>query len=115
MLGLRCIVTLIFLAAALPTNAASQSYTANTYLSGCKEALSDKATMASGRCLGVIEGLAILGQLTEMFCAPTGAASGQRIRVVLAFVEARPARMHEDFRLLALEALKEAWPCKKGS
>jgi hypothetical protein len=25
----------------------------------------------------------------------------------------RPARLHEDFRVLALEALQAAWPCKQ--
>jgi hypothetical protein len=33
------------------------------------------------------------------------------VRVVVAYIEARPARVHEDFRNLALEALREAWPC----
>jgi hypothetical protein len=27
-------------------------------------------------------------------------------------VEARPERMHEDFRALAVEAMQKAWPCK---
>ena len=26
--------------------------------------------------------------------------------------EARPERMHEDFRALAVEAMQKAWPCK---
>jgi Rap1a immunity proteins len=29
------------------------------------------------------------------------------------YIEARPERMHEPFRKLALEALGEAWPCKR--
>jgi hypothetical protein len=28
------------------------------------------------------------------------------------FINAQPARMHEPFSLLALEALTTAWPCK---
>src|SRR4029453_4871755 len=28
------------------------------------------------------------------------------------YIDARPARMHEDFRILAAEAMRAAWPCK---
>jgi hypothetical protein len=34
------------------------------------------------------------------------------VGVFIASVEARPQRMHEPFRQLALEALRAAWPCK---
>jgi hypothetical protein len=43
---------------------------------------------------------------------PDGVTTGQEVRVVIAYIDARPARMHEDFRSLALEALRAAWPCK---
>jgi hypothetical protein len=33
-------------------------------------------------------------------------------RVVVAYIEQRPARMHEKFGLLAVEALQKAWPCR---
>jgi hypothetical protein len=36
----------------------------------------------------------------------------QAVRVVIAYIEARPDRMYEDFTDLALEALQAAWPCK---
>jgi Rap1a immunity proteins len=36
----------------------------------------------------------------------------QEVRVVIAYIEARPARMHEDFDSLTHEALQAAWPCK---
>jgi hypothetical protein len=34
------------------------------------------------------------------------------VRVAVAYIERRPQRMHEDFRMLAVEAFHEAWPCK---
>jgi Rap1a immunity proteins len=37
----------------------------------------------------------------------------QIVLVVLKYIDARPARLNEDFRLLAAEALVAAWPCKK--
>jgi hypothetical protein len=33
--------------------------------------------------------------------------------VVVPYIEARPQGMHEAFMLLALEALRDAWPCRK--
>jgi hypothetical protein len=32
---------------------------------------------------------------------------------VVAFLDARLKRLHEDFRLLTIEALRDAWPCKR--
>jgi hypothetical protein len=43
---------------------------------------------------------------------PDGVIVGQAIQVVVTYIEARPKRMHEDFRALALEALFDAWACK---
>jgi Rap1a immunity proteins len=44
-------------------------------------------------------------------CRPQGVTTGQMVRVVVAYIERRPERMHEDFRRLAIEAWHEAWPC----
>jgi hypothetical protein len=46
------------------------------------------------------------------FCPPVGANQGQAIRVVIAYIDQRPARMHEPFVALALEALRASWPCR---
>lgn len=50
---------------------------------------------------------------TTGVCIPAGEVTvNQQVRVVVAYIDARPNRLHEDFRILALEALKDAWPCK---
>ena len=36
----------------------------------------------------------------------------RKARVAVTHIEARPERMHEDFRALAVEAMQKAWPCK---
>jgi hypothetical protein len=36
----------------------------------------------------------------------------QRVRAIVAYIEAHPDRGAEDFRLLANEAMAKAWPCK---
>jgi Rap1a immunity proteins len=43
---------------------------------------------------------------------PKGVTPTQQIRVVIAYIEARLAQMHELFDWLAFEALRDAWPCK---
>jgi hypothetical protein len=43
---------------------------------------------------------------------PDKVTLSQEVRVVIAYIEARPARMHEDFDSLAHEALQAAWPCR---
>jgi hypothetical protein len=43
---------------------------------------------------------------------PDGVTLGQEVKVVVAYIDARPARMHEPFTQLALEALRTAWPCR---
>ena len=46
-------------------------------------------------------------------CMPSGVTYEQGVRIVIAYIEARPQRMHESFGLLALEALTAASPCKR--
>jgi hypothetical protein len=35
------------------------------------------------------------------------------VQAIVAYIEARPQRQQEDFRLLANEAMAKTWPCKK--
>jgi Rap1a immunity proteins len=82
----------------------------------CKRFLAGtgKETFTEGLYAGSITAFAFVGRSLDgksRFCFPKGATRGQMIRVVVAYIEARPARMHEEWRELALEALREAWPC----
>jgi hypothetical protein len=85
-----------------------------------------------GECIGTVKTVAFLagtmnlsvlalsgeGQVIALkrnwSCAdiPDGVTVGQELRVVIRYIEARPNRMHEPFRSLALEALLDAWPCR---
>src|SRR5215472_9859597 len=96
---------------------------ANFILPGCKTALTDQIavkdrydlTFLAGRCLGVITTVSgVLGaveragaatRLFSKFCAapPHGVTNEQLIRVVVRYIDARPQRMHEDFRALTIE------------
>ena len=68
-----------------------------------------------GSCFGQIAALASVARfLPEPItsCPPAEVTYGQVGRVIVAFLEANPNRTHEDFTYLAIEAFREAWPCK---
>ena len=90
---------------------------ANYYVPACQQILADPPRLGFkvGLCAGLIEGLGYTaGLLPDPFksCAPKGVTNLQSARVVLAYIEHRPQRMHEDFRKLVLDALRDAWPCR---
>ena len=84
-------------------------------MEGCRAAIGDRATDSSGYCLGLVDGIVYGETGRDTFCIPSGAGVtlGQEVRVIVAYIDARPARLHHDLRLLALEALIDAWPCKR--
>jgi Rap1a immunity proteins len=94
-------------------------------LAGCRDFVSisnrtaDPKTInafAAGNCAGQIEGLLILRDdlLPEIrFCKPPSVTTGQAIQMMVNWLEANPARWHENFVLLAHGVFKRAWPCKR--
>jgi hypothetical protein len=109
-LSLRGII--VIAAAMLSSGAAfADTTSANATMPGCREFLvrdSRKEAWGQPYCVGVIVGLMMV---SDNSCGPPNATTNQIIRVVVQYIDARPARMHEDFRKLALEALRAAWPC----
>jgi hypothetical protein len=106
----------LFASTIAPTGAQEDSDSANVMLPHCKHfiAAQGKETFGAGVCAGSIAAFNFVGRSLSdksRFCFPKGTTNGQTVRVVVAYIEARPARMHEDFRNLPLEALREAWPC----
>jgi hypothetical protein len=118
---MRKSVAVLFGAAALAltitaASAAEDVTSANFVLLNCRGFINRSvpddpaALIAQGYCLGFIEGLVYGGG--KAICVPSGVTTGQAFKVVIAYIEVRPARMHEPFRILALEALRSAWPCR---
>jgi len=91
------------------------SLSANAIMPGCEGFLSPRPqpSYLHGLCIGVVEGVSTTAQIAGRLCIPDGVIGGQAVRVVIQFINARPARMHERFSALAFEALTAAWPCKK--
>lgn len=110
---------------------------ANYILPSCRSFIDQKPAVSfnQGLCAGIVEGIAYMGagvllqlpvnstndklnphlktsRRTLCIDVPNEVANGQSVRAVVAYIEARPARLHEDFRNLALEALQAVWPCR---
>jgi len=111
----RCIaiVALIISICGSASAQSSDINSANNIMPGCRKGL-------QGASIGYLEGLCQGTIQTSLYfsvqlgiCAPAGVNVGQFMRVVVKYIDERPARMHEDFRALALEALRAAWPCKR--
>ena len=91
-------------------------FSANAIMPGCREFNSPSGgngTIAfkTGLCLGIVTTFDMAGSHVNI-CSPNKVTNNQLVRVVVKYIDDRPARWHEDFRLLAQEALHAAWPCK---
>ena len=105
----------VFLSASAANAVEDATLSADRMLPACTAFIRDRApgdvdgVFAAGRCIGLMQGL---GFASRLFCPPGEVTVAQRARVAVTYVEARPERMHEDFRVLAVEAMQKAWPCK---
>jgi hypothetical protein len=99
---------------------ADTTFSANVFLQYCKYSLVDNPRggfnvgWPTGVCFGTVTVIVFVARLLPEHlrsCKPEGVTNEQAVRVVIAYVEARPERMHEDMRSLAIEAFHHAWPC----
>ena len=47
------------------------------------------------------------------FCHPSATTPEQMLQVITSFVEANPDAGAQDFRLVALAAMRQKWPCQE--
>ncbi len=93
---------------------------ANYMLRYCRAALNNEtlthfadAAMA-GMCVGIIDAIGFmmsefpLEEKEKSSCPPSKVKLEQIVSVVVRYIEARPERMHENFRTLAIEAIHDA-------
>jgi hypothetical protein len=103
---------------------AADSSSAGSMLPHCKASLDyPPGTFIQGFCAGMVVGVAALAQplfapgqsrATERCVSiPENVSNRQLIQAVVRYIEARPQRINEQFRVLATEALFDAWPCQK--
>lgn len=101
-----------------PSAKAQEQHTANFLLSACRDLTLDGDPTNSfvvGYCAGEISVVTVTArQLPQKVrsCPPLTAPLSQRAKVVVSYLDRNPARLHESFIILAMEAFAEAWPCK---
>lgn len=89
---------------------------ANHIMPGCRALLEPdppkdmNTKFLSAQCRAIVGGLIYAS--SSNICPQKSEETDQDVRVVVKYIDGQPARLHEDFFALALEALRAAWPCK---
>jgi hypothetical protein len=100
-----------------PSTAAEDPRSAGFMLPHCKAGLDPNTRDAiGGGCIGIVGTLSFVSHVLDeglKFCQPNAVSPEQLLGKVIDFIETHPERMQEDFRLLALTAMHEAWPCRE--
>jgi Rap1a immunity proteins len=76
----------------------------------------DAQDVTGGRCAGILATLSFVSRVLPddlKFCHPSAATPEQMVQVVAGFVEANPDAAAQDFRLVALAAMRDKWPCQE--
>lgn len=120
---MRTLISTLLFTCIVSASAAAQSplSSANEIMEACQNIArraditgGDLEAVKRGFCYGTVTALTFnADRLTagSRFCPPMGVTNRQSVQVVVAFLERNPQRTHEQFSHLALEALREAWPC----
>jgi hypothetical protein len=92
---------------------AENTSSAGYVMVGCRHLLGqdDGIPLLQGVCAGSIQAV---WEVAPGVCTPRGAPLSQAIHTVVQYIDAHPARLNESFAVLAAEALRAAWPCRKG-
>jgi len=95
----------------------ADGWPANYIMVGCRAIYAtsaiDTTLIRSGVCLGVVRTWMIVLNETGAICRPQQVTLDQAVRVVVAYIDGRPAQLHEPFDILAAEAMRSAWPCRQ--
>jgi hypothetical protein len=76
----------------------------------------DAQNTAGGRCAGIMATLSFVSRVLPdnlKFCHPSAATPEQMLQVIESFIEANPDAGAQDFRLVALAAMRQKWPCQE--
>src|SRR5215472_8397056 len=114
-LGMIAVLLLSCGVAVAGPNQPSASY----FMPGCRDAASlitfsvresEEEVARMNFCAGIVVGLSFMGQ-PHGICVPPDTTSQQAASIVVQYIDGQPARIHEDFNPLAVEALRANWPC----
>ena len=76
----------------------------------------DVQDVTGARCAGILATLSFVSRVLPddlKFCHPSTATPEQMVQVVATFVDSNPDAAAQDFRLVALAAMRDKWPCQE--
>jgi hypothetical protein len=76
----------------------------------CRTVTAQQLDKPPGFMAGLCAGIVVLPERMR-FCPPPSSTNAQQQRVVVLYAEKHPERLHENFKRLVVDALREAWPC----
>jgi hypothetical protein len=89
------------------------------YLNRCQLAVrgprTDREIASATYCVGAVTALVGVAPFLlprYRFCFPDDVTTGEAVQVVVVYLESTLSRLHEDFRQLAIDAMRQAWPCR---
>jgi hypothetical protein len=121
---MRCVASAALLLLVLTASAAVAQDTrgadlrsAKAMLPHCAAGLApDAQDIAGGRCAGIMATLSFVSRVLPdnlKFCHPSATTPEQMLQAITSFVEANPDAGAQDFRLVALAAMRQKWPCQE--
>lgn len=122
---LFCTLSAVLLPQLLRAQATTPESTGVELLEECQAAERDTPSVKAAHCLGYLNGMADgldawesynkyhNGNLPPAACIPRGATMRELAIVVVKYLNDHPNRLHESYRLLAILALADGYPCKK--
>ena len=122
-MGALLVVVIGVMLSLLPESGAAEepALSGAVLLKHCESVLQDGApkSFEAGTCVGILETLRYIQPLLDPkyekagYCLPPGLPFEQEARVVVTYLQSHPERLQEEGRTLALDALHQAFPCKK--
>ncbi len=98
--------------------AAEDAGSASSTVQGCRSLSDEKSgryifidyISMQATCTAQIDAIV---ETSDKICPPDRATNVQAQQMVVSYIDQQPARLHERFTRLALEALVSAWPCPR--
>jgi hypothetical protein len=109
-------ISLLALASNVSAALAQDATSAQAMLPHCMAELkADTQSPTGGRCMGIVATLSFVSRVLPdnlKFCHPNTATPEQIVQAISSFMDANPDVVGQDFRLIALAAMRNKWPCQ---